>query len=30
MGIDNGFGAACAAARILGGLERARRGEGAE
>jgi hypothetical protein len=24
MGIDNGYGAACAAARILGALERAR------
>ena len=24
MGIDNGYGAACAAARILAGLERAR------
>jgi NCAIR mutase (PurE)-related protein len=27
MGIDNGFGAACAAARILGALERARPGD---
>jgi hypothetical protein len=27
MGIDNGFGAACAAARILGALERARTGD---
>jgi NCAIR mutase (PurE)-related protein len=27
MGIDNGFGAACAAARILGALERARSGD---
>jgi NCAIR mutase (PurE)-related protein len=27
MGIDNGYGAACAAARILGGLERARTGD---
>jgi NCAIR mutase (PurE)-related protein len=24
MGIDNGYGAACAAARILGALDRAR------
>ena len=24
MGIDNGYGAACAAARILGALEKAR------
>ena len=27
MGIDNGYGAACAAARILGALERARTGD---